>query len=152
MHNHEPKDYLCPFCQIIERAKESMKGTDVVYQDETVTAFLGLGRWEKNPVDVLIVPNRHIENLYDLPVELAPALQRVTREVAIGLKTVTHCGGVSTRQHNEPSGGQDVWHFHIHITPRFEGDRFYEDRKIPFPEKERIAFAGHLREYLRNVK
>jgi histidine triad (HIT) family protein len=148
MHNHAPKDYACPFCRILARTKDSMDDTDAVYQDETVTAFLGLGRWEMNPVDVLIVPNRHVENLYDLPLELAPALQQVTQKVAISLKALTRCEGVSTRQHNEPAGGQDVWHFHVHVTPRFEGDRFYEDRKIPFPEAERLALAERLRKVL----
>ena len=150
MHNHAPVGYICPFCRIIDEAKESMDGTDVVSQDEHITALLGLYRWEKNPVDVLIVPNLHIENLYDLPLELAPALQRVTQRVAIALKGLTRCEGVSTRQHNEAAGGQDVWHYHVHVTPRFEADRFYEDRKIPFPAEERIAFAGRLKEYLKN--
>lgn len=150
MHNHEPKDYVCPFCGIITRTKDSLDGSEVVYRDELVTAFLGLDRWEKNPMDVLIAPNRHIENLYDLPLDLAPAIQKVTQRVAIGLKALTRCEGVSTRQHNEPAGGQDVWHYHVHVTPRFEADCFYEDRKIPFPEEERIAFAGRLREYIKN--
>jgi histidine triad (HIT) family protein len=148
MHNHEPDKYACPFCRIIAQARDSMEGTDGVYQDDEVTAFLGLGRWEKNPMDVLVVPNRHIENIYDLPLELAPALQRVTRRVAIGLKALTRCEGVSTRQHNEPAGDQDVWHYHIHVTPRFAGDRFYENRKIPFPEAERMAYAERLRNVL----
>lgn len=152
MHNHEPEDYVCPFCRIIEQVKDSLESTEVVYQDEDVTSFLGLLRWEKNPVDVLVVPNRHIENLYDLPLELAPALQRATKRVALALKDLTRCEGVSTRQHNEPAGGQDVWHYHIHVTPRFEGDRFYDDRKIPFPEAERITLAKRLRECMLRAK
>jgi histidine triad (HIT) family protein len=146
MHNHEPQKYTCPFCQIIEGAQDSMEGSDVIYQDADVTAFLSKSRWEKNPFEVLIVPNRHIENLYDLPDELAPALQKATREVAVALKGLTRCGGISTRQHNEPAGDQDVWHFHIHVTPRYEGDLFYENRKVPFPESERMAVAERLRE------
>lgn len=146
MHNHQPKKYTCPFCQIIEGAQDSMEGSDVIYQDADVTAFLSLSRWEKNPFEVLIVPNRHIENLYDLPLELAPALQKATREVAIVLKDLTRCGGISTRQHNESAGDQDVWHYHIHVTPRYEGDRFYENLKVAFPESERMAVAERLRE------
>ena len=87
MHNHQPKKYTCPFCQIIEGAQDSMAGSDVIYQDADVPAFLSLSRWEKNPFEVLIVPNRHIENLYDLPLELAPALQKATREVAVAFDT-----------------------------------------------------------------
>ncbi len=151
MHNHEPKGYICPFCRIIAGAKDSMDGTHVIHQDETVTALLSLYRWEKNPLDILVVPNQHFENLYDLPLELAPALHQATRAVALALKVFTHCEGVSTRQHNEPAGNQDVWHYHVHIIPRFAGDRFYMDRRIPFPEPERLAIAKELRHYLKKI-
>ena len=133
MHNHEPDNYACPFCRVLNQAKDSLDGTDIVFQDDTVTAFLGLGCWEHNPVDVLIVPNRHIENLYDLPLELVTPLHQVTRAMALALKSVFHCEGISTRQHNEPAGDQDVWHYHVHVTPCFAGDRFYENHKVPFP-------------------
>jgi histidine triad (HIT) family protein len=148
MHNHAPTDYTCPFCRILNQAKDSLESTDVIFQDANVTAFLGLGRWEKNPVDVLIVPNRHIENLYDLPQELVLPLHNLTRGVALALKSVFQCEGISTRQHNEPAGDQDVWHYHVHVTPRFTGDRFYENHKVPFPEVERIAIAEKLRDFI----
>jgi histidine triad (HIT) family protein len=148
MHNHEPPNYTCPFCQILNQAKDSSESTDVIFQNAHVTAFLGLGRWEKNPVDMLIVPNRHIENLYDLPMELVPALHQITRAVALALKTIYQSDGISTRQHNEPAGDQDVWHYHVHVTPRFIGDRFYDNHKVPFPEIGRLDAAKKLREYL----
>lgn len=146
MHNHEPKNYNCPICRIIEDAQVSMEDSDVIYQDADVIVFLGMDRWEKNPFEVLIAPNRHVENLYDLPLDLAPALQKATREAAIVLKELTRCGGVSTRQHNESAGGQAVWHYHIHVTPRYEDDGFYENRKVSFPESERMAVAERLRQ------
>ena len=101
MYNHEPSDYICPFCHIIQRAAQSNSNhseTDVIYHSETVTAFLALGRWPKNPVDVLVVPS----------------------------------------QHNESAGDQDVWHYHVHVTPRFNLDNFYCTSKIDFPETERL--------------
>ena len=148
MRNHEPPNYACPFCRILNQAKDFIETTDVIFQDLSVTAFLGLGRWEHNPEDVLIVPNRHIENLYDLPLELVPALHQTTRAVALALKAVYQCGGISTRQHNEPAGDQDVWHYHVHVTPRFASDRFYENHKVPFPETERVEAVKKLRDYL----
>ena len=95
MHNHEPTGYICPFCRIIAQAKDTPDETDVIFQDENVTALLGLYRWEKNPFEVLIVPNQHLENLYDLPLELVPALHRATRAVALAQKGFTGCEGVS---------------------------------------------------------
>jgi histidine triad (HIT) family protein len=41
------------------------------------------------------------------------------------MKEVYRCDGVSTRQHNEPAGDQDVWHLHVHVFPRYEGDQLY---------------------------
>jgi histidine triad (HIT) family protein len=154
MHNHEPKDYVCPFCRIVQEARSRLRSTawatDVIHQTDTATAFLGLGRWPRNPVDVLVVPNAHIENLYDLPLHYAPGLHHLTRAVALALKALYQCDGISTRQHNEPAGDQDVWHYHVHVTPRYRDDQFYRSHKIRFPEAERLNEARRLRDYIQN--
>ena len=147
MYNHEPDGYVCPFCKIIQQAADPAL-TGMVWRGESAAAFLGLARWKNNPVDVVVIPNKHYENLYDLPVEFAPALQRITRAVALALKAVYGCDGISTRQHNEPAGNQDVWHYHIHVTPRFLDDDFYRSNKIEFLEDQRLREAGRLRQYL----
>lgn len=61
------------------------------------------------------------------------------------------CDGVSTRQHNEPGGGQDVWHLHVHVFPRRIGDDLYashQDTRWAAPE-ERATYAARLRAELR---
>jgi histidine triad (HIT) family protein len=152
MFNHAPSDYACPFCRIVQTALSNHpladSAADVICQTEAATAFLALSRWPKNPCDVLIVPNTHCENLFDLPDDLVPALHATTRRVALALKEIYRCNGISTRQHNEPAGDQDVWHYHVHVTPRFHRDDFYRSHKIPFPEAERLEEARRLREYL----
>jgi diadenosine tetraphosphate (Ap4A) HIT family hydrolase len=40
----------------------------------------------------------------------------------IAMRHTYGCDGISTRQHNEPAGYQDVWHFHLHVFPRYHGD------------------------------
>lgn len=147
MDSHAPADYACPFCRIL-RSTVGATATDMICATEQVSAFLALSRWPHNPVDVLVVPNEHFENLYDLPLSYAEPLHALTRTVALALKAVYHCEGVSTRQHNEPAGNQDVWHYHIHVTPRFVRDGFYGASKVPFPEAERLEQARSLREYL----
>jgi len=112
------------------------------------TAFLALGRWPKNPVDVLVIPNEHFENLYDLPANYAQPLHWLTRAIALALKDIYHCDGISTRQHNEEAGDQDVWHYHVHVTPRFAQDCFYKAKKVDFPEAERLKQAQVLRNYV----
>jgi histidine triad (HIT) family protein len=148
MHKHAPIGYICPFCRIIREARVhgyiASPTSDVICQTETATAFLGLGRWEKTPLDVLIVPNAHFENIFDLPLSLAADLHELTRQVSIALKVVLHAEGVSSRQHNEPAGDQDVWHYHVHVTPRFVDDNFYRSCRVPFVETERLQFARAL--------
>src|SRR5947207_14256607 len=84
-----------------------------------------------NPGGVLVIPNAHYENVYDLPPELGTPIQRAVRSASIAMKTAFGCDGVSTRQHNEPAGNQDVWHFHVHVFPRWEGDELYRSDGAP---------------------
>jgi histidine triad (HIT) family protein len=70
--------------------------------------------------------------------------------VALAFKAVYDCDGVSTRQHNEPGGTQDVWHYHVHVFPRYTGDSLYltqNQRRFVTPE-ERRPYAERLRAYL----
>jgi histidine triad (HIT) family protein len=125
------------------------ESTDVVYQDGQVCAFVSSHQWPNNPGNVLVAPVEHYENIYDLPVEVGSAIQELVRAVAIAMKVAWCCEGVSTRQHNEPAGGQDVWHYHVHVTPRFEGDCFYAtyaSERALMPAQERAQYASELRD------
>ncbi len=144
MYNHEPGGYVCPFCRILREKPE-----EIIARTEGAAAFLGFGRWGRSPVDVLIVPVEHFENIYDLPARCAPAIHQMTRAAALALKAVYKCEGVSTRQHNEPAGYQDVWHYHLHLIARYTGDNLYGSGKTAFPEVERQAETRKLRDYLR---
>jgi histidine triad (HIT) family protein len=150
MFTHEPPQYACLFCRIISEAKANPipPASDVIYQDELTTAFLGIWHWPKNPVDILVVPNQHIENIYCFPSHLAPRFQRTTRAMALTLKYVYQCDGITTRQHNEPAGGQDVWHYHLHVIPRFDEDNFSKSDRIFLPDHERLEHAHQLRAYI----
>ena len=132
MDNHAPQDYVCPFCSLIEGVEnESVhsRRDDFIFQDDTVIAIVSSHQWPNTPGNVLIIPREHHENIYDLPQHLGAHVQRVARLVALTMKEVYRCDGVSTRQHNEPAGNQDVWHYHVHVTPRYQGDDFYRTRR-----------------------
>ena len=151
MYNHEPEGYLCPFCSLIrgiEGEHVCSVQSDIVYCDEMVTALIGSHQWPNNHGNVIIVPNKHFENIYDLPVAYASHIHRIARLIALAFKEVYDCDGVSTRQHNEPAGNQDVWHYHLHVTPRYAGDQFYESRREVMPAAERAAHAQRLRDCL----
>ena len=151
MYNHAPEHYLCPFCLLIrgiENEHTSAVHTDIVHHTPTVTAFIGSRQWPQNPGNVIVVPNEHFENIYDLPLHLVSPLHALVKAIALALKTVYACEGISTRQHNEPAGHQHVWHYHVHVTPRSTGDGFSSSQRALMPRGERAAHAQRLRAYV----
>ncbi len=148
MHRHEPPGYRCPFCDVLAgRESERNALTDIVLGDLHATALISPKWWEGNLGHVLVVPNEHFENLYDIPVDRLGSVYALVQKIALALRAAYACDGTSTRQHNEPGGGQDVWHFHVHVFPRYAGDRFYErhrETRWATPE-ERLIYAVRLR-------
>ncbi len=154
MYNHEPENYTCPFCRLIQGIEnphiQSVQ-SDIIYHDDNVTVFISSRQRPTNPGNILIATNEHIENLYDLPERYAGPILHASKMIALALKAAYNCEGVSTRQHNEPAGNQDVWHYHLHVTPRYHDDRFYQpDRKlwIVMPIEERAQHAERIRQCL----
>jgi histidine triad (HIT) family protein len=150
MYNHAPPNYQCPFCLVVLGGSNPPPWTtqqEVVYRNEFVTAFINAVWWEHNPGHVIIVPNVHYENIYDLPIELATHIHRAARDIAIAFKNVYGCDGTSTRQHNEPSGYQEVWHYHFHVFPRYTGDNLYKTDRRLAELHERVEFAEKLKAY-----
>ncbi len=151
MYNHAPENYVCPFCFLVRGAEHPevlSASSDVIYHDERVTAFVTSHQWPNNPGNVVVVPNEHFENIFDLPVHYAMDIQRVIQRVAFALKAAYSCDGVSTRQHNEPAGNQDVWHYHVHVTPRYKDDHFYLTQKALMSELERAHHAEKIKKTL----
>jgi histidine triad (HIT) family protein len=151
MYNHAPPDYICPFCllaQGVENEHVLSRQSDVVYADGEVTALISSHQWPNNHGHVLIVPNAHHENIYDLPLRLAARIHELTRALALAMKAAYRCDGTSTRQHNEPAGNQDVWHYHVHLFPRYVGDALYASQRALMPAQDRAVYAARLRAQL----
>lgn len=156
MFNHEPENYVCPLC-LIAAGKPTDKGSqeeDVVYRDDVCTAFIAGKWWRSNPGHVIIVPNQHYENLFDLPQEIGHAIFDLSQRIAIAMKGSYGCEGISTRQHNEPAGNQDVWHYHLHVFPRYEGDNLYLNHKDTYwpSSEEKLPFAEKLKKQLHKIE
>lgn len=131
---HAPKDWDCLFCAIAGGGETRLtKREAVVIEAPTMTAFVASHWWPANPGHVLVIPNQHIENIYDFPPELGADLMDITKRIAVAMKVAFGCEGVSTRQHNEPAGSQDVWHFHQHVFPRWHDDQLYERHQERHP-------------------
>ena len=150
MYTHAPEGYICPFCLVIEGIENEhvlTRQSDIIYRDEFITAFICAATWGVNKGNVIIIPNRHFENLYELPSDYSTKIHDFSRRVAIAFKQKYNCDGVSTRQHNEPAGNQDVWHYHLHVFPRYKNDNLYEMKRIQTTVDERMIHAEQLKNY-----
>ncbi|MFC3491058.1 HIT family protein [Glycomyces rhizosphaerae] len=122
---------------------------DIVRRTDDAAAFVASQWWPNNPGHVMVVPTEHHENLYSIPADAYGAVSDLVREVAVAIRETYRCDGVSTRQHNEPAGYQDLWHLHVHVFPRYEGDQLYYTRPEPgfAGLAERQVYAERLRAY-----
>ena len=152
MFNHEPADYRCPFCRLVAGLADERginRADDIVRRSDSATAFISPRWWPKNQGHVLVVPNAHHENLYDLPSRYGHGVHDLVREIAIAIRQSYGCAGTSVRQHNEPAGNQDAWHYHVHVFPRYPGDGLYASK--PFlefvPAADRLPYANRLRDH-----
>jgi histidine triad (HIT) family protein len=150
--SHQPEGYRCPFCRVAageDLREDYTKQSDVVYRDDAVTAFISSAWWPANAGHVLVVPNGHYENVYAMPDDVLAAVQIAGKRVALALRELYDCEGTSFRQHNEPGGNQEVWHYHLHVFPRYIGDELYRrtyERRNTTPD-ERAPYAARLRDY-----
>lgn len=122
--SHAPPGYLCPFCRNINEGAAEHP-LEILYRDDDVFVKMNPKWRPSNPGSVLVVPIAHYENIFDLPDELGTPIHRAARAAARAMKDAFGCDGISTRQHNEPAGNQDVWHYHLHVFPRWKGDDLY---------------------------
>jgi histidine triad (HIT) family protein len=109
------------------------------------TAWVNRRWWANNPGGAVVVPNPHVENVYEVDRRLAGDVHETVRRIALAMKEAYSCDGVSTRQHNEPGGDQEVFHYHVHVFPRWTGDDLYRSaHRLTTPE-ERAPYAERLR-------
>lgn len=110
------KDDNCIFCKIA--AGEIPSST--LYEDEDFRVILDLGPASKG--HALILPKEHYRNLFDLDDALASKALVLAKNMTVRLKDVLNCDGYNVVQNNEECAGQTVFHFHMHLIPRYKGD------------------------------
>jgi histidine triad (HIT) family protein len=141
----------CTFCAIavggdgIYTTRE-----DVVLRNARTTAFVAAKWWRGNEGHVLVIPNEHARDVYEISDDDLAAVYSTARRLAVAIRHSYGCEGTSMRQHNEPGAGQDVFHFHVHVFPRWTDDGLYErdaEMRWTMPE-ERAPYVARLREAL----
>jgi histidine triad (HIT) family protein len=128
----------CVFCQIVAGKREAA----IVWKDDVCVAFASI--YPIQPGHLLLVPRQHVENLYGLPDDIGAHLLPVASRIGRAMKTALRADGLSLRQNNEKAGDQTVFHFHLHLIPRWEGKEVFKtliDPPKATPEQLESAVA-----------
>ena len=83
--------------------------------------------WDRNPGNVLVIPNRHVESIFELDGRLAGVVHETARRIATA------------------GADQEVWHYHVHVFPRHRGDGLYGASARLTEAAERHPYAERLR-------
>ena len=108
----------CIFCKL---ANGNIP-TNALYEDYMVKVIFDAGPVTKG--HLLILPKNHFDDIYSLDDETAAHIFKVAVKLSKALKKALHCDGLNILQNNGELAGQTVFHFHMHIIPRYKGDSF----------------------------
>lgn len=109
----------CIFCKLAN----GKLPTNSIYEDEYFNVIM-----DANPASkghCIILPKTHAKNLMELPEEYCEKLMPVARKCSRVLMEVLHCDGMNVLQNNGEAAGQTVFHLHVHLIPRYEGDKVH---------------------------
>ena len=131
----------CIFCKIAN----GVFGSYTLYEDNDFRVIFDIG-----PATVghaLILPKQHAKNLFELSDEVAAKVLPLAKRVGAVLMEELHCDGMNLVQNNGETAGQTVFHFQMHIIPRYEGDRANITWTPGEPDKEKLeALAKKIQE------
>ncbi len=108
---------VCIFCKIANGEMPSKK----IYETESLVVILDIN--PANPGHCLVVPKKHIETIYNADNNILEEMIVAAKLVSSRLKEKLGCDGVNILQNNEQTAGQLVKHIHIHVIPRYKGDK-----------------------------
>ncbi len=128
------------FCKIVRKEAPA----SILYEDDQIIAFMDV-----RPVSeghALVIPKRHYVDIFDTPGEIIAETHKVTKKIAAAVGKVTNADGISIVQQNGKAAGQDIFHLHVHIIPRFEG------RRMPHFGELTVMNRGKLDEIAEKIR
>lgn len=120
----------CIFCKLANGVFKTNK----IYEDDDFTVILDAAPATRG--HALILPKEHYANIYELDEEIAGKALKLAKKLAIHMTDKLGCDGFNILQNNGEAAGQSVFHFHIHLIPRYEGDGAFTQWKPTSPEAE----------------
>jgi histidine triad (HIT) family protein len=132
----------CIFCRIAARQAPA----SLVYEDKLT--FAGVDLRQHNPGHVLVMPRAHLHDVRDLDDATGAALMATVTRVSRAVTAAFQCEGLSLWHSVDEAGGQEVPHLHIHIHPRWTGDKLFALYPTAPPTPDR-ATLDHYAELIR---
>ncbi len=122
----------CIFCKIVRKEAPAT----ILYEDDKALAFLDIR--PLNEGHTLIIPKQHYETVYDIPQDLICHICTIVKRFASIVKDSTKADGITIIQQNGRAAGQEIFHLHVHVVPRYEGQKLPHFREIPNASRERL--------------
>ena len=120
------RDDNCIFCKLAN----GVFPTNKLYEDDDFTVILDASPANKG--HALIIPKQHYANLFEIDDEVSSKVLPLAKRIAAAVKEETNSDGINIVQNNGTAAGQTVFHFHVHVIPRYDSDDF----NIGWPQGE----------------
>ena len=141
----------CVFCSI--QKGENSQEEFILYQDDLCAAFLD--QFQFHPGHVLVIPNKHYKDIFSLPPPVGANLFLVTMRLAGIVKKEFRYKGLNIYHCSGKCSVQSVFHFHLHVFPRKEGDglfRIYPHKLITKASRlEKSSIKGRMEKHLKRL-
>lgn len=126
----------CIFCKLAN----GIIPTNSIYEDEQFKVILDAAPATKG--HALILPKEHFADLYEIDEETAAAAMKLARKLVISMTETLHCDGFNLVQNNKPCAGQSVFHFHLHLIPRYVDDGqsiLWDPKEVPAEDLKAVC-------------
>jgi histidine triad (HIT) family protein len=122
----------CIFCRIVAGELPAQK----VDEDEHTIAFMDINPWTRG--HALVIPREHTRDLYEAPEQTLHATSAAAQRLARRMRDRLGCDGINLLNSTGPAAWQTVFHFHVHVIPR------YDDDPLQLPGKPQQVNEGEL--------
>ena len=129
----------CIFCRIVAGTARSHP----IWEDRETLAFMDLSPLATG--HVLVIPKPHWENLFEIPAPALAAVMDTAKRVAHAIRATIAPPGLGVYQVNGRAAGQTVFHYHVHLIPRYEGISLELHGRERVERSELDAVAARIR-------
>lgn len=130
----------CIFCKIAAGEIPSRK----IYEDSDLIAIMDLNPTSKGRS--LIIPKEHCTNIYDIDEDIAAKVMKTAKKLATKMTVALNCDGFNLLQNNGETAGQTMFHFHMHLIPRYKDadNNMLKFTSVSFSDEEMDAIRDQI--------